>query len=76
MTVDETKLDAFMGKMIGDTGAASSAPLVLLGDKLGLFKAFAEAGPLRGRACPAHCHARAVHPGVAGGSGGLGICHL
>jgi SAM-dependent methyltransferase len=46
MTVDETKLDAFMGKMIGDIGAVASAPLVLLGDKLGLFKALAEAGPL------------------------------
>ncbi|MDP9368990.1 MAG: methyltransferase domain-containing protein [Chloroflexota bacterium] len=45
-TVDETKLNDFMGKMINDLGAAANAPLVLLGDKLGLFKALAEAGPL------------------------------
>ncbi len=45
-TVDETKLNDFMGKMINDLGAAANAPLVLLGDKLGLFKALAAAGPL------------------------------
>ncbi len=46
VAVDETKLNDFMGKMVNDLGAAANAPLVLLGDKLGLFKALAEAGPL------------------------------
>jgi SAM-dependent methyltransferase len=46
MPVDQAKLDAFMGKMLGDMGAAASAALVLIGDKLGLFKALAEAGPV------------------------------
>ncbi|MCH7592272.1 MAG: methyltransferase domain-containing protein [Planctomycetes bacterium] len=41
-----TKLDDFMGKMLGDMGAVASASLVLLGDKLGLYKALAEDGPL------------------------------
>lgn len=41
-----TKLDEFMGKMLGDMGAVASASLVLLGDKLGLYKAIADHGPL------------------------------
>src|SRR5271154_148031 len=42
--IDETKLNDFMGKLVGDLGAAMSATMVLIGDKLGLYKAMAEAG--------------------------------
>ncbi len=45
-SIDETKLHEFMGKMLGDMGAAMNAALVLLGDELGLWKAMAGAGPL------------------------------
>src|SRR5207244_1550863 len=45
MAVDEAKLNEFMGKAVGDLGAAMSAVLVVIGDKLGLYKALAEAGP-------------------------------
>jgi SAM-dependent methyltransferase len=45
-SVDEAKLHEFMGKMLGDMGAAMNAALVLLGDELGLWKALAGAGPL------------------------------
>jgi 2-polyprenyl-3-methyl-5-hydroxy-6-metoxy-1,4-benzoquinol methylase len=44
MPVDQGKLEEFMGKVVGDMGAAMSAPLVLIGDKLGLYKAMAGAG--------------------------------
>ena len=44
--VDPQKLDAFMNRAVGDIGAALSAALVLVGDKLGLYKAMAGAGPL------------------------------
>jgi SAM-dependent methyltransferase len=44
-TVDEGRLNAFVGHMLGDMGAAMTASLVLVGDKLGLYKALAEAGP-------------------------------
>ena len=44
--VDEAKLQAFMGKMVGDMGAAMSGALVLIGDRLGLYKALAEGGPV------------------------------
>jgi SAM-dependent methyltransferase len=44
-TVDAEKLQAFMGKMVGDMGAAWSGVMVLIGERLGLFKALAEGGP-------------------------------
>jgi SAM-dependent methyltransferase len=43
MSIDEEKLNAFLGKAVGDLGAAFSAVLVLLGDELGLYKALAKA---------------------------------
>ncbi len=42
MAVDEEKLNAFVGKAVGDLGAAMSAVLVLIGDELGLYSALAE----------------------------------
>ena len=45
-TIDETKLEAFMGQAVTDMGAVISAPLFLIGEKLGLYKAMAHAGPL------------------------------
>jgi len=44
--LDETKLNAFMNQAVGDMGAAMHAALVVVGDKLGLYKAMAGAGPL------------------------------
>ena len=38
--------EQFLGKMLTDVGAAMSGALVLIGDKLGLYKALAEHGPL------------------------------
>jgi ubiquinone/menaquinone biosynthesis C-methylase UbiE len=43
---DETKLHAFMERVVGDMGAAMHAALVVIGDKLGLYKAMVDAGPL------------------------------
>lgn len=45
MAADPNKLEAFMGKMAGDMGAAMSASLVVLGDRLGLYKTLAKTGP-------------------------------
>jgi 2-polyprenyl-3-methyl-5-hydroxy-6-metoxy-1,4-benzoquinol methylase len=44
--IDETKLNAFMGKAVMDMGAALHATLVVVGDRLGLYKAMAGAGGL------------------------------
>ncbi len=44
--VENVKLQEFIGKMINDMGAATSASLVLLGNKLGLYQAMAADGPV------------------------------
>jgi 2-polyprenyl-3-methyl-5-hydroxy-6-metoxy-1,4-benzoquinol methylase len=46
LNVDETKLNAFMGKALADMGAAINTSLVIIGDRLGLYKAMAGAGPM------------------------------
>ncbi|MBB4192109.1 SAM-dependent methyltransferase [Rhizobium aethiopicum] len=43
---DMQKLDALVGRLVGDVGAAMSGALVVLGDKVGLFKAMADGTPL------------------------------
>lgn len=40
--IDETKLHAFIGKMLGDLGGAMAVPTVRLGLRLGLFEALAQ----------------------------------
>ena len=45
-TLDQAKLDAFVGKAIGDVAAGYSGFTVNLGAKLGLYRAMAGAGPL------------------------------
>ena len=45
-SINQEKMDAFLGKVVGDFGAALSSSLVYIGQKLGLYKALAEAGPL------------------------------
>jgi SAM-dependent methyltransferase len=46
MSINESKLNEFMGKALGDMGAAASATMVLIGDKLGLYKTMAKSGPV------------------------------
>jgi 2-polyprenyl-3-methyl-5-hydroxy-6-metoxy-1,4-benzoquinol methylase len=43
-TIDQRKLEEFMGRALGDIGSGISAALVMIGDKLGLYRALA-AGP-------------------------------
>ena len=49
-SIDEAKLEAVMGRAVTDMGAVISAPLFILGEKLGLYKAMAGAGPLTSEA--------------------------
>ncbi len=44
--IDPDKLNAAIGRFLGDAGAALTAVNVITGDKLGLYKALAAAGPL------------------------------
>jgi 2-polyprenyl-3-methyl-5-hydroxy-6-metoxy-1,4-benzoquinol methylase len=41
--INEDKMNAFLGKVVGDFGAALSSSLVYIGQKLGLYKALAQA---------------------------------
>ncbi|HEY6512436.1 MAG TPA: class I SAM-dependent methyltransferase [Burkholderiaceae bacterium] len=43
---DPDKLNAFLGRMVGDLGAIATGALVLLGDRLGLFQAMRSGEPM------------------------------
>ena len=45
MAIDQDKLNEFLGKFVADFGATFNAGMVVIGDKLGLYKALA-GGPL------------------------------
>ncbi len=45
-TIDQAKLDAFLGKIVTEFGTVLSSALVVIGDRLGLYKAMAGVGPL------------------------------
>jgi SAM-dependent methyltransferase len=45
MNLDTNKLESLLGTVVNEIGAASNAALVILGDKLGLFRALAQ-GPV------------------------------
>ena len=45
-TVDQAKLEAFVGQAVTDMGAAISGLLLHIGDRLGLYKVLAGAGPI------------------------------
>src|SRR5712691_6542793 len=46
MAIDQTKLQALLGRAVIDIGANFHAALVVTGDKLGLFRALREIGPV------------------------------
>lgn len=46
MTIDQAKLGEFIGKFAGDLGAVLHAATVLVGDKLGLYRAMADSQPV------------------------------
>ncbi len=45
-TIDQSKLDDFMGRFVGDLGATISAALVVIGDRLGLYSAMRDGQPV------------------------------
>src|SRR4051795_4952641 len=45
-TIDQTKLGEFMMKAVGDMATSFGAMMIILGDRLGLYKAMAESGPI------------------------------
>ncbi len=45
-TINVDKLNAFMGQVVGELGATVNAGLIVIGDRLGLYRAMAGAGPI------------------------------
>ena len=62
MALDEARLEEFMNRFAGDFGAALHASTVVIGDKLGLYRALADLGPTdaTGLAAATDCDARLV----------------
>jgi SAM-dependent methyltransferase len=46
MELNEEKLHEFLGKMVVEMGAAANGALIILGDKLGLYKELSSNGPM------------------------------
>jgi SAM-dependent methyltransferase len=45
-TIDEAKVEEFVGQALGELGATLNAALVVIGDRLGLYKAMADSSPV------------------------------
>ena len=46
MNINEEKLHDFLGRMVNEMGAAANGSLIVLGDRLGLYKALSKYGPM------------------------------
>ncbi len=74
MDIDQGKLDAFMGKMMGHMTGGMICYAVWLGDELGLYRELAGSGPRTADSVAAKtgCHARLVREWLDGqAAGGL-----
>ncbi|MDF0732082.1 class I SAM-dependent methyltransferase [Pseudomonas entomophila] len=60
--MDEARLHEFMGKLVGDMGAAATLANVILGDELGLYRAMADSQPVTPKTLAERtgCHPRLV----------------
>jgi 2-polyprenyl-3-methyl-5-hydroxy-6-metoxy-1,4-benzoquinol methylase len=70
--INEAKLHEFMMKAVGEMGAAMNAALILVGDKLGIYKAMAGSGPMTSDeiAAKTKTHERYVREWLAAQSAG------
>jgi len=46
MELNEAKLNEFLGMMVTEMGAAANGALIIMGDKLGLYKSLSSSGPM------------------------------
>lgn len=46
MAINEAKMNELLGRFLGDFGGTLHSAMAVIGDKLGLYKAMAEAGPV------------------------------
>src|SRR3954454_4246255 len=52
-TIDETRVEAFVGQVATEVGAALNTALTAIGDRLGLYRAMADAQPVSAAAVAA-----------------------
>ena len=45
--VDEARVEAFLGQILDEVGAAVNVPLAVIGARLGLYAAMADGQPVR-----------------------------
>ncbi|MEO5763358.1 MAG: class I SAM-dependent methyltransferase [Vicinamibacteria bacterium] len=66
--MDETKLQAFMGKLVTDMGGAGMMASVILGEELGLYRAMAGGDPITPEelAKQTKCHPRLIREWLCG----------
>jgi SAM-dependent methyltransferase len=55
MTIDQHKLNDLLGRVVGDLSSGYGGVMVSIGDKLGLYKAMAGAGPLSSQELAKRC---------------------
>ena len=67
--VDEQRLMDFVGQAVGGVGGVLNGAMVVLGDRLGLYRAMAGGSGFADRAGASHCYVGAVRPRVAVGPG-------
>lgn len=78
ITIDQSKLEAFAMRVVGDIAASYTGVMVSLGSKLGLYQAMAGAGPLSAKevATRADCAERYVREWLnAQAAGGYLVYH-
>jgi SAM-dependent methyltransferase len=75
--IDEARLEEFMGRAVVDMSAAMTAPLMRLGERLGLYRAMAHAGPVSSAqvAERAGCDERLVREWLANQAAGGYVIH-
>ena len=76
MNLDMTKLEPLLGTVVNEMGAASNGALVILGDKLGLFRALSQGAMTSAELAAEDRHARALCARVAFRTGGLRLRRL
>jgi len=78
MPLDETRLNDFIGQVLGDLGGAMSIPLVRIGDALGLYATLDRIGPSTPEdlAAATECHPRYVREWLAAQAASGYVTHV
>ncbi len=76
-TIDTREVEAFQRLVVADLGAAMSAPLIWIGDKLGLWRAMADGEPISpaALACRAGTNERMTREWLCAQAAGGYVCH-